>query len=146
MENKRKKTKRSVRKRKNIRAKGRISIRTLTEKITELNEILPYLSIPIKKKSIEYLSDLYSETLELVMNITAYMVQERYCGMHDTIDNSMLKVQELVGILKEFKTLNESKDDLEPLDDDFQTKVAPLLQNLNVKMNELPTVKASTVE
>ena len=146
MENKRKKTKRSVRKRKNIRAKGRISIRTLTEKITELNEILPYLSIPIKKKSIEYLSDLYSETLELVMNITAYMVQERYCGMHDTIDNSVLKVQELVGILKEFNALNKDEHNLETLDDNSQTKISSLLHALNLKMSELLTLKTSTVE
>ena len=146
MENKRKKTKRSVRKRKNIRAKGRISIRTLTEKITELNEILPYLSIPIKKKSIEYLSDLYSETLELVMNITAYMVQERYCGMHDYIDNSVLKVQELVGILKEFNTLNEEKHDFEASDDDIQAKASSLLQSLKVKMGELVALKKSTVK
>ena len=146
MENKRKKTKRSVRKRKNIRTKGRISIRTLTEKITELNEILPYLSIPIKKKSIEYLSDLYSETLELVMNITAYMVQERYCGMHDTIDNSVLKVQELVGILKEFNALNKDEHNLETLDDNSQTKISSLLHALNLKMNELLTLKTSTVE
>ena len=146
MENKRKKTKTSVRKRKNIRTKGRISIRTLTEKITELNEILPYLSIPINKKSVEYLSDLYSETLELVMNITAYMVQEKYCGMHDSIDNSVLKVQELVGILKEFNALNKDEHNLETLDDNSQTKISSLLHALNLKMSELLTLKTSTVE
>jgi hypothetical protein len=146
MENKRKKTKRSVRKKKNIRAKGKISIRTLTEKIAELNEILPYLSVPLKKKSLEYLSDLYSETFELVMNVTAYMVQKRYCGMHDTIDNSVLKVQGLVGILKEFNTLNEEKYDFKALDDNLKAKISSLLHALNLKMSELLTLKTSTVK
>lgn len=146
MENKEKKPKKSVRKKRIVRVKGKTSIRTLTKKIAELNKILSCISIPISKTSVKYLSDLYPKTLKLVMDITAYMVQEKYCGMHNTIDNSIIKAQELVGILKEFKTLNESNDNLKLLDDDFQAKSSSLLQALKVKMGELLTLRASTVE
>lgn len=146
MENKEKKPKKSVRKKRIVRVKGKTSIRTLTKKIAELNKILSCISIPISKTSVKYLSDLYPKTLKLVMDITAYMVQEKYCGMHNTIDNSIIKAQELVGILKEFKTLNESNDNLKLFDDDFQAKSSSLLQALKVKMGELLTLRASTVE
>ena len=85
--------KKSVRRRRRKETKERISIQSLVEKITELNEILPEINHPIDKDSMKYLSSLYSEAVILIENITMYMVQNGYCGIHDSIDDTVYKTQ-----------------------------------------------------
>lgn len=120
------------------------SIKALVKKITELNEILPEINAT-DKTSMKYLSSLYSEAVILIKNITVYMVRNRYCGMHDSIDNTILKIQELVGILKEFESLDTSGETRDFYETN-ESKASILLQSLKRKMGELEALKKSTVE
>ena len=148
MKNEEKIFKKSVRRRRRRRrkeTKERISIQSLVEKITELNEILPEINHPIDKTSMKYLSNLYSEAVILIENITMYMVRNGYCGIRDSIDDTVYKTQELVGILKEFKSLNTSRKARGFINEDDEGKASSLLQSLKEKMSELVALKKSTV-
>ena len=125
--------------------KNKISIKTLVKRITELNEILPSINDPIDKTSIRYLASLYSEAIILVRNITAYMVQNEYCGIHDSIDDTVYKTQELVGILKKFESLDTSEESHD-FDELSQDKASSLLKSLKLKMGELIALKTSNAE
>jgi hypothetical protein len=144
MKNKEKVNGKRAKKRRKV-VKNRTSIKTLVKKITELNEFLPSINDPIDKTSMKYLASLYSEAIILVRNITAYMVQNGYCGMHDSIDDTVLKTQELVGILKEFEKLDTSEGFYD-FDEISQNKASSLLKSLKVKMGELVALKTSTAE
>ena len=146
MENEEKLFKKNVRRRRRRKTKEKISIQSLVEKITELNEILPLISDPIDKNSMKYLSNLYSEAVVLIENITIYMVQNGFCGIHDSIDDTVYKTQELIGILKEFKGLNTSRKDRGFIDESDEAKASIFLQSLKVKMGELVALKKSTDE
>ena len=145
MENEKEILKKSVRRRRR-KTKEKISIQSLVEKITELNEILPLISDPIDKNSMKYLSNLYSEAVVLIENITIYMVQNGFCGIHDSIDDTVYKTQELIGILKEFKGLNTSRKARGFIDESDEAKASIFLQSLKVKMGELVALKKSTDE
>lgn len=145
MENKVKIFKKSVR-RKEPLTKERISIKSLVEKITELNEILPDINSPIEKTSMKYLSNLYSESSDLIKNITLYMVNNKYCGMHEFLDITVIKVQELIGILKEFESLNTSRKAHGFINKADEAKASLLLESLKGKMDELIVIKASTIK
>lgn len=142
MENEEKLFKKNVRRRR--KTKEKISIQSLVEKITELNEILPLISDPIDKNSMKYLSNLYSEAVVLIENITIYMVQNGFCGIHDSIDDTVYKTQELIGILKEFKGLNTSRKARGFIDESDEAKASIFLQSLKVKMSEFVALKKST--
>jgi hypothetical protein len=66
--------------------------------------------------------------------------------MHDSIDDTVYKTQELVGILKEFKALNTSRKARGFINEDDRAKSSSLLQSLKVKMGELVALKKSSVE
>jgi hypothetical protein len=148
MENEVKIFKKSVRRRrrKEPLTKERSSIKSLVIKFTELNEILPEINSPIDKSSMKYLSNLYSESSDLIKNITLYMVNNKYCGMHEFLDITVIKVQELIGILKEFESLNTSRKAHGFINKADEAKASLLLESLKGKMDELVVIKASTVK
>lgn len=111
-----------------------------------MNEILPLISDPNDKNSMKYLSNLYSEAVVLIENITIYMVQNGFCGIRDSIDDTVYKTQELIGILKEFKGLNTSRKARGFIDKSDEAKASIFLQSLKVKMGELVALKKSTDE
>lgn len=130
--------KKNVRRRK--RTKEEISIQVLVKKFGELNDFLPCISDPIDGISMSYLSSVYSETSDLIKDVTMFMVREKYCGVRNTIDNSILKAQDIIGLLREFKDLNTSRKTLGFIDEVSQNKASSLLQLLKVKMNELSQI------
>ena len=138
-----KKNVRRRRRRRRKQKKERVSIQSLVEKITELNEILPIINDPIDKTSMKYLSNLYSESIVLIENITIYMVRNGYCGIRDYIDDSVFKTQELIGILKEFNNLNISRKANGFIDKTDEAKASTLLQSLKGKMGELVALKTT---
>lgn len=145
MENEVKIFKKSVR-RKEPLTKERISIKSLVIKFTELNDILPDISSPIDKNSMKYLSNLYSESSDLIKNITLYMANKKYRGMHEFLDITVIKVQELIDILKKFESLNTSRKAHGFINKADEAKASLLLESLKGKMDELIVIKASTVK
>ena len=145
MENEVKIFKKSVR-RKEPLTKERISIKSLVIKFTELNDILPDINSPIDKNSMKYLSNLYSESSDLIKNITLYMANKKYRGMHEFLDITVIKVQELIDILKEFESLNTSRKAHGFINKADEAKASLLLESLKGKMDELVVIKASTVK
>lgn len=145
MENEVKIFKKSVR-RKGPLTKERISIKSLVIKFTELNDILPDISSSIDKNSMKYLSNLYSESSDLIKNITLYMANKKYRGMHEFLDITVIKVQELIDILKEFESLNTSRKAHGFINKADEAKASLLLESLKGKMDELIVIKASTVK
>jgi hypothetical protein len=145
MENEVKIFKKSVR-RKGPLTKERISIKALVIKFTELNDILPDISSSIDKNSMKYLSNLYSESSDLIKNITLYMANKKYRGMHEFLDITVIKVQELIDILKEFESLNTSRKAHGFINKADEAKASLLLESLKGKMDELIVIKASTVK
>jgi len=133
------------RKGKRERTKNEDSVLAFVEKITELNEILPYIADPIDKISMKYLSSLYSETIDLIKDITVFMVRERYCGIHKNIDDAIFKSQELTGILKEFKRLDIFRKSHGFIDEASQAKSSLLLKSLKCKMSELLAIRKTIV-
>jgi hypothetical protein len=93
----------------------------------------------------KYLSDLYSETIILIENITVYMVKKNYCGIHETIDNIVIKTQDLIGILKEFKDLDTTREFYGFIDKNSQIKASSLLLSLRGKLDELLALKKTSV-
>lgn len=130
--------KRKVKKRK--RTKTENSVLSLVEKITELNEILPYIADPIDKNSMKYLSTLHSETAELIKGITWFVVFKKYCGIRENFDNCVIKVQELIGVLKEFKRLDTSRKKMGLIDEASKAEASLYLQSLKSKMKELMSI------
>ena len=146
MENEVKILKKSVRRRKEPLTKERSSTKSLVIKFTELNDILPDISSSIDKNSMKYLSNLYSESSDLIKNITLYMANKKYRGMHEFLDITVIKVQELIGILKEFESLNTSRKAHGFINKADEAKASLLLESLKGKMDELVIIKASTVK
>ena len=133
MKNKEKNSKRDVRKRK--KTKEEKSIQTLVKKLTELNKYLSRISNPTRD-SIEYLSNLYLETKNLIEDTTIFMVNKKYCGINDKIDKSIIRSQNLLKILKEFNDLESSLESLE-FNNEIKNKASTSLRSLKSKMNEL---------
>lgn len=127
------------------RSKNENSVLAFVERITELNEILPYIGDPIDKNSMKYLSTLYSEAIELIKDITIFVVNKRYCGMRKNIDDAIFKSQELICILKEFKRLDISRKSHGFIDEVSQTEASLLLRSLKCKMSELLAIRKTIV-
>ena len=133
MKNKEKISKRDVKKKK--KTKEEKSIQTLIKKLTELSKYLSRTSNPTKD-SIEYLSNLYLETKDLIEDTTIFMVNKKYCGINKKIDDSVIRSQNLLKILKEFNDLDSSLESFE-FNDELKNKASTNLQSLKSKMNEL---------
>lgn len=133
MKNKEKISKQDLRKKK--KTKEEKSIQTLVKKLTELSKYLSRTSNPTID-SIEYLSNLYSEIKDLIKDTTIFMVNKKYCGINDKIDNSVMKSQDLLKILREFNDLDSSLESFE-FNDELKNKASTNLQSLKSKMNEL---------
>lgn len=147
MKNEKRVLRKSVRsRRKKERTKEEISIISLVEKISELSDVLPCINDPIDKTSMKYLSSLYTETIDLIKNITVYIVKEGYCGMHENIDESVIKTQEIIGLLREFQALNTSRKAQGFIDEVSKEKASSLLLSLKEKMDELLALRTIIVK
>lgn len=99
--------------RKGLIEKRNSIVRDLIGSFVELNEKIPTIENPNDSGTIEYLSNLYLKTFSLIKAITKYLVENKYSGIDNHIDECVIRSQNVVGILKEFHKLYNSEITLE---------------------------------
>lgn len=75
-------------------------VKVLCMKFAMLHETLPSVTECNDRGNLKYFSKLYSETLPLVTHVTRYVVENDYSGRKKKVDDLVIRVQQVLGLLK----------------------------------------------